>query len=97
MVVDFNRKIDAMYLNLNTKFKDLNTHVKKMENQVIQTREALERHEAMVRVKEEARQKHHVNVVIDDDFWVEVKRGKLEEENFRVEIRHLKRALINTI
>ena len=37
MTVDFIGKIDSVYNNLNTKFETLNTHVKNLEMQVVQT------------------------------------------------------------
>ncbi|XP_024007319.1 uncharacterized protein LOC112083521 [Eutrema salsugineum] len=39
MTVDFNGKIDALYLDLNGKIEALNTHVKKLDTQVAQTAE----------------------------------------------------------
>ncbi|KAF8099052.1 hypothetical protein N665_0253s0001 [Sinapis alba] len=85
MTVDFNGKIDGLCLNLNTKFKNLNTHVNKLENQVMQTSETIRRHESMIKEKIEAGQKHHVNALIDDDFCVEVKKERLQEGDFCVE------------
>ncbi|KAF8100796.1 hypothetical protein N665_0217s0023 [Sinapis alba] len=77
MTVDFNGKINRFYLN--TKFENLNIHVKKLENQVMQTSETIRRHESRIKKKIEFGQNHHVNALIDDDFWVEVKREKLQE------------------
>ena len=85
MTVDFNGKIDGLYLNLNTKFENLNTHVKKLENQVMQTSETIRRHESLNKEKIKAGQSHHVNALTDDDFWVEVKRERLQEGDSRVE------------
>ncbi|KAF8116433.1 hypothetical protein N665_0018s0043 [Sinapis alba] len=85
MTVDFNGKIYVLYLNLNTKFKNLNTHVEKLENQVMQTSETIRRHESLIKEKIEAGQKHHVNALIDDDFWVEIKRERLQEGDLREE------------
>ena len=36
-MVNFNEKIDAVYIELNSKFESLNTHVRKLETQVVQT------------------------------------------------------------
>ena len=47
MTVDFNGKIDSVYNNLNTKFKTLRTHMKKLEMQVVQTGEDVKRQEAL--------------------------------------------------
>ncbi|KAF8109266.1 hypothetical protein N665_0099s0017 [Sinapis alba] len=85
MTVDFNGKIDGLYLNLNTKFENLNTHVNKLENQVIKTSETIRIHESLIKEKIEAGQSHHVNALTDDDFWVEVKRERLLERDSRVE------------
>ncbi|KAF8114095.1 hypothetical protein N665_0042s0017 [Sinapis alba] len=85
MTVDFNGKIDGLHLNLNTKFENLNTHVKKLENQVMQASETIRRHESLIKEKIKSGQSHHVNALTDDDFWVEVKREKLLERDSRVE------------
>ena len=74
-----------IYTNLNTKFKALSTHVKKLEAQVVQTWEAVKRHEALIKGKGEDALKHHVSAIIDDDFWQVVKKEKLQEGNLKVE------------
>ena len=43
MALKFNGKIGSVYTNLNTKFETLSSHVKKLEMQVVQTREAVKR------------------------------------------------------
>ncbi|KAF2574215.1 hypothetical protein F2Q70_00003149 [Brassica cretica] len=86
MTMDFNGKIDSIYTNLNTKFETLSTHVKKLEMQVIQTREAVQRQESLTRGVGDDVMKHHVNAIIDDDFWQVVKQEKLQEGDFEVEI-----------
>ena len=40
-MMNFNGKIDAVYNELNSKFETLNTHVKKLETQVVQTRDVI--------------------------------------------------------
>ena len=80
MTVDFNVKIDSVYTNLNTKFETLSTHVKKLE-----TGEAVKRHEALTRGVGDDVMKHHVNAIIDDDYWQVVKQEKLQEGYFEVE------------
>ncbi|WZZ50979.1 hypothetical protein YC2023_051086 [Brassica napus] len=85
MTVDFNGKIDSVYNNLNTKFENLSTHVKKIEMQVVQTGEAVKRQEALTRGVGDDAMKHHVNAIIDDDFWQVVKQEKLQEGDFEVE------------
>ena len=49
LTVDFNGKIDSVYNNLNTKFKILSTHVKKLEMHIVQTREVVKRQQALVK------------------------------------------------
>uniref|UniRef100_A0A0D3A4D2 Aspartic peptidase DDI1-type domain-containing protein n=1 Tax=Brassica oleracea var. oleracea TaxID=109376 RepID=A0A0D3A4D2_BRAOL len=85
MTVDFNGKIDYVYTNLNTKFETLSSHVKKMEIQVVQTGDAIRRHEPSTRGVGDDVMKHHVNAIIEDDFWQVVKEEKLQEGNFEVE------------
>ena len=85
MTVDFNGKIDSVYTNLNTKFETLSTHVKKLKMQVVQTGDAVKRQEALTRVVGDDVMKHHVNAIIEDDFWQVVKEEKLQEGDFEVE------------
>ena len=84
MTVDFNGKIDSVYNNLNKKFETLSTHVKKLEMQVVQTGEVVKRQEALTRRVGDDVMKHHVNAIIDDDFWQVVKHKKLQERDFEV-------------
>ena len=51
MAVEFNGKIDVVYTNLNDKFEALNTYVKKLEPYVVQTSEAIRRHEPLIKGK----------------------------------------------
>lgn len=62
--VEFNGKIDVVYTNLNDKFEALNSHVNKLETQVVETIKAGNRHESLFKGKGEAGQKHHVNAII---------------------------------
>lgn len=39
LTVDFNKKIDSVYTNLNSKFETLTTHVKNLEMHVVETGE----------------------------------------------------------
>ena len=82
MIVDFNGKIDFVYTNLNKKFKTLSSHVKKLEMQVVQTREATTRQGALTRGVEDDVIKHHVNAIIENDFWQVAKEEKLQEGDF---------------
>ena len=59
--------------------------MKKMEMQVVQTGEAVKRQEALARGVGDDVMKHHVNAIIDDDFWQVVKQEKLQEGDFEVE------------
>ena len=43
LMVNFNGKIDDVYSELNTKFESLNTHVRKLETQVVQTVDTIKR------------------------------------------------------
>ena len=69
MMVNFNGKIDVVYTKLNSKFESLNTHVRKLETQVVQTGETVKRQGAFIKGKKDESLKHHVNAIIDDDFW----------------------------
>ncbi|WZY86821.1 hypothetical protein YC2023_033205 [Brassica napus] len=79
IAVDFNGKIDFAYNNLNTKIETLGTQVRKLETQVIQTGLTIKRQEAFAREAGAEKGKHHVNAIIDDDFWQVVRNEKLEE------------------
>ncbi|WZZ45372.1 uncharacterized protein LOC125583582 [Brassica napus] len=85
MTVDFNGKIDSVYTNLYTKFETLSTHVKMLEMQVVQTGESVKRHRALTKGVEDDVMRHHVNAIIEDDFWQVVKEEKLQEGDFEVE------------
>ena len=43
LMVNFNEKIDAVYTELNSKFESLNTHLRKLETQVVPTGETIKR------------------------------------------------------
>ena len=49
LTVDFNGKVDSVYNNMNIKFETLNTHLKKLEMQVVQTGKAVKKQEALAR------------------------------------------------
>ncbi|KAF2604851.1 hypothetical protein F2Q70_00025681 [Brassica cretica] len=68
-----------------TKFETLSSHVKKIEIQVVQTGDAIRRQEASTRGVGDDVIKHHVNAIIEDDFWQMVKEEKLQEGDFEVE------------
>ena len=77
LMVNVNGKIDDVYIELNAKFETLNTHVKKLETQVVQTKDAVKRLETFIKDKGDEALKYHVNAIIDDDFWQVVKEEKL--------------------
>ena len=56
-----------------------------METQVIHNTEAVRKQEAQAKERSEIGQRHHVNALIDDDFWEEVENEKLQERDFKVE------------
>ena len=85
MRADFNGKLDVVYTELNNKFEALNTHVKKLETQIIQPKEAGKKQEILVKGKGEAGQRHHVNAIIEDEFWQVLRHMKLGEGDFEVE------------
>ncbi|KAF3586184.1 hypothetical protein F2Q69_00028843 [Brassica cretica] len=53
--------------------------------QVVQTGDTVKRQEALAREAGVEKAKHHVNAIIDDDFWQVVKHEKLGEGDFEVE------------
>ena len=59
--------------------------MKKLEMQVVQTEEVVKRQEALTRGVGDDVAKHHMNAIIDDDFWQAVKQEKLQEGYFEVE------------
>ena len=85
MMVNFNGKIDDVYIEQNSKFESLNNHVRKLETQVVQKGETVKRQEAFIQGKGDESLKHHVSAIIDDDFWQVVKEEKLQEGYFQVE------------
>ncbi|KAG5414920.1 hypothetical protein IGI04_002487 [Brassica rapa subsp. trilocularis] len=85
ITMDFNGKIDSAYNNLNTKIETLGTQVRKLETQVIQTGETIKRQEAFAREAGADKGKHHVNAIIDDEFWQVVRNENLEEGYFEIE------------
>ncbi|XP_024010206.1 uncharacterized protein LOC112085245 [Eutrema salsugineum] len=85
MTVDFNGKIDAMYLDLNGKIEVLNTHVKKLDTQVAQTAESVKRQEGFLPGKTDTNPRHYLTLVlkngVSEDEIVELDES---EENFEV-------------
>ncbi|KAF2560906.1 hypothetical protein F2Q70_00016829 [Brassica cretica] len=63
----------------------LRNQVRKLEMQVAQTGDTIKRQEALAREVGVEKAKHHVNAILDDDFWQEVKHEKLGEGDFEVE------------
>ncbi|WZZ88745.1 hypothetical protein YC2023_117324 [Brassica napus] len=85
LTVDFNGKIDSAYNSLNTRIETLGTQVRKLEMQVVQTGDTVKRQDALAREAGVEKSKHHVNAIIDDDFWQVLKHEKLGEGDFEVE------------
>ena len=86
LMVNVNGKIDDVYNEPNAKFKTLNTHVKKLETQRVQTGDAVKRQETFIKDKGDEVLKYHVNAIIEDNCWQVVKEEKLQEGGFEVEI-----------
>ncbi|XP_024007287.1 uncharacterized protein LOC112083490 [Eutrema salsugineum] len=63
MTVDFNGKIDALYLDLNGKIDVLNTHVKKLDTQVAQTAESVKRQEGILPGKTDTNPSHYCSAI----------------------------------
>ncbi|XP_024009805.1 uncharacterized protein LOC112085103 [Eutrema salsugineum] len=63
MTVDFNGKIDALYLDLNGKIEVLNTYVKKLDTQVAQTAESLKRQEGFLPGKTDTNPRHYCSAI----------------------------------
>ncbi|XP_024016588.1 uncharacterized protein LOC112089948 [Eutrema salsugineum] len=63
MTVDFNGKIDALYLDLNGKIEVLNTHVKKLDTQVAQTAESVKRQEGFLPGKTDTNPRHYCSAI----------------------------------
>ena len=82
-MVNVNGKIYVVYTELNAKFETLNTHVKKLEAQVVQTEESAKKQETIIKGNEAL--KNHVNAIIDDDLWQVIKEEMLQEGEFDVE------------
>ncbi|XP_024009814.1 uncharacterized protein LOC112085105 [Eutrema salsugineum] len=63
MTMDFNGKIDALYLDLNGKIEVLNTHVKKLDTQVAQTAESVKRQEGFFPRKTDTNPRHYCSAI----------------------------------
>ncbi|XP_009124439.1 probable ATP-dependent RNA helicase ddx42 [Brassica rapa] len=85
LMVNFNGKIYDVYIELNSNFKSLNTHVRKLKKKVVQKGDTIKRQETFMKGKGDDSLKHHVNAIMDDDFWQLVKEEKLQEGDFHVE------------
>ena len=62
LALDLNGKIDVVDTNLSLKIVALKTRLTKGEVQLVQTREAVKRHEALIKRKEAL--KYHVSAII---------------------------------
>ena len=52
---------------------------------MVQTGDPVKRQETFIKGKGDEARKHHVNAIINDDFWQVVKEEKLQEGDFKVE------------
>ena len=86
LMVNFNGKIDDIYTELNSKFESLNTHVRKLETQVVQTGDTIKRYEAFMKGKGDDSLKHHVNAIMDDDSCKWLRRRSFKREIYRSKV-----------
>ncbi|XP_024013657.1 uncharacterized protein LOC112087847 [Eutrema salsugineum] len=63
LTVDFNGKIDALYLDLNGKIEALNTHMKQLDTQVAQTAGSVKRQEGFLPGKTDTNPRHHCSAI----------------------------------
>ncbi|XP_024015882.1 uncharacterized protein LOC112089136 [Eutrema salsugineum] len=63
LTVDFNGKIDALYLDLNGKIEALNTHIKQLDTQVAQTAGSVKRQESFLSGKTDTNPRHHCSAM----------------------------------
>ncbi|XP_024014243.1 uncharacterized protein LOC112088189 [Eutrema salsugineum] len=63
LIVDFNGKMDALYLDLNGKIEALNTHVKQLDTQVAQTAGSVKRQEGFLPGKTDTNPRHHCSAI----------------------------------
>ncbi|XP_024014751.1 uncharacterized protein LOC112088577 [Eutrema salsugineum] len=63
LTVDFNGKMDALYLDLNGKIEALNTHVKQLDTQVAQTAGSVKRQEGFLPGKTDTNPRHHCRAI----------------------------------
>ncbi|XP_024014462.1 uncharacterized protein LOC112088416 [Eutrema salsugineum] len=63
LTVDFNGKMDALYLDLNGKIEALNTHVKQLDTQVAQTAGSVKRQEGFLPGKTDTNPRHHCSAI----------------------------------
>ncbi|XP_024006440.1 uncharacterized protein LOC112082948 [Eutrema salsugineum] len=88
ITVDFNGKIDALYLDLNGKFEALNTHVKKLDIQLAQTAEAVKRQEGFLPGKTDTNPRHYCSAITlrsCKKLTLELKKGVSEDEIMELE------------
>ncbi|XP_024014491.1 uncharacterized protein LOC112088442 [Eutrema salsugineum] len=88
ITVDFNGKIDALYLDLNGKFEARNTHVKKLDIQVAQTAEAVKRQEGFLPGKTDTNPRHYCSAITlrsGRKLTPELKKGVSEDEIVELE------------
>ena len=75
LVVEFNGKFDAVYIDLNGKIDNLSSHLKKLDVQVAQTAQSIKRHDGFLPGNPDANQRKSCNAILireGDDVWEEL-------------------------
>ncbi|XP_024016145.1 uncharacterized protein LOC112089656, partial [Eutrema salsugineum] len=86
LTVDFNGKMDALYLDLNGKIEALNTHVKQLDTQVAQTAGSVKRQEGFLPGKTDTNPRHHCSAItlrsepVTSDTTTSIARHQLQSE-----------------
>ncbi|CAB77974.1 putative athila-like protein [Arabidopsis thaliana] len=75
LVVEFNGKFDAVYIDLNGKIDNLSSHLKKLDVQVAQTTQSIKRQEGFLPGNPDANPRKSCNAILireGDDVWEEL-------------------------
>jgi len=75
LVVEFNGKFDAVYIDFNGKIDNLNSHLKKLDVQVAQTAQSIKRQEGFLPGNPDANPRKSYNAILireRDDVWEEL-------------------------
>lgn len=86
MNVQFNKKLDFVYIEMNRKFKAQYSHLKKLDVKVTQTAKAVKRQERMLLERSKMNPRQFVNVIpVEGDEHHEPERpNKLHEAGYGV-------------